>query len=96
VLRWLRRYVRVKKSEIEPSLYLVEPSQEDLLLFGSKPTIVSHVGESSTSGGTGMDPLTKMFKEARWGFLDNVSRVTRFTRRTAEDILDSPKVPLHF
>jgi len=41
-----------------------------------------------------MDPLTKMFKEARWGFLDMVSRATRFTRRTAEDILDSPKVPL--
>ena len=48
MLRWLRRYARVKKSEIEPSLYLVEPSQEDLLLFRSKPTIVSHVGESST------------------------------------------------
>lgn len=94
VLRWLRRYVRVEKSEVEPSVYLVEPSQEDLLSFGSKPTIVGRVGESSTSGGAGMDPLTKMFKEARWGFLEKVSRVTRFTRRTAEDILDSPKVPL--
>ncbi|PWW80492.1 RabGAP/TBC [Tuber magnatum] len=41
-----------------------------------------------------MDPLTKLFKEARWGFLEKISRVTRFTRRTAEDILDSPKVPL--
>jgi len=41
-----------------------------------------------------MDPLTKMFKEARWDFLEKVSRVTRFTRRTAEDVLYSPKVPL--
>ena len=41
-----------------------------------------------------MDPLTKMFKEARWGFLEKVSRVTRLTRRTEEDILNSPKVPL--
>ncbi|PUU72549.1 rab-GTPase-TBC domain-containing protein [Tuber borchii] len=75
VLRWLRRYVTV---------YLVEPSQEDLLSFGSKPNIVGHVGETP--------PL--MFKEARWGFLEKVSRVTRLTRRTVEDILDSPKVPL--
>ena len=94
VLRWLRRYVRVEKSEVEPSVYLVEPSQEDLLSFGSKPTIVGHVGESSTSSGARMDLLTRVFKEARWGFLDNVSRVTRFTRSTAEDILDSRKVPL--
>ena len=92
VLRWLRRYVVVQKSEVEPSVYLVEPSEEDLISFGSKPVTVGHLGEGSSSG-AGMDPFTKMFKEARWGFLERISRVTRFTRRTAEDILDSPKVP---
>lgn len=91
-MRWLRRYVVVQKSEVEPSVYLVEPSEEDLISFGSKPVTVGHLGEGSSSG-AGMDPFTKMFKEARWGFLERISRVTRFTRRTAEDILDSPKVP---
>src|SRR5690606_12705704 len=38
VLRWLRQYVRVEKREIEPSVYLVEPSPEDLKSFVNRPT----------------------------------------------------------
>ncbi|KAI9885469.1 MAG: hypothetical protein M1823_002737 [Watsoniomyces obsoletus] len=40
-----------------------------------------------------MDPLTKALKEARWSFLEKLSQVTNFTRRTAQDVLDNPKVP---
>jgi hypothetical protein len=90
VLRWLRRYVRIEKSQVEPSLYLVDPTQEDLISFISKPVVER---ESSSSNGAGMDPITKVLKEARWNILEKLTRVTRFTRRTAEDILDSPRVP---
>ncbi len=41
----------------------------------------------------GMDPVTKALKEARWSFLEKLSQVTNFTRRTANDVLDNPKMP---
>ena len=40
-----------------------------------------------------MDPLTKALKEARWSFLEKLSQVTNFTRRTAQDVLENPKLP---
>ncbi|KAI9763166.1 MAG: GTPase activating protein [Geoglossum simile] len=61
------------------------------------------IGRPGSSGGSGsavpgqrdagMDPITKALKEARWSFLEKLSRVTNFTRRTAQDVLDNPKVP---
>ena len=49
---------------------------------------MSHGGRDA-----GMDPLTKALKQARWSFLEKMSQVTNFTRRTAQDIVDNPKVP---
>src|SRR5690606_2393046 len=33
VLRWLKRYVRVERSGADPNVFLIEPSEEDLLGF---------------------------------------------------------------
>ena len=107
VLRWLRRYVPVEKSGADPSVYLVEPSAEDKLGFSSPTTPTSskaatsiaaaHVGGGQGSGKTtrdaGMDPVTKALKQARWSFLEKMSQVTNFTRRTAQDIAENPKIP---
>ncbi|KAI5854971.1 rab-GTPase-TBC domain-containing protein [Tricharina praecox] len=94
VLRWLRRYANIEKSQVEPSLYLVDPTPEDLVSFISKSVVDNNIGVGSSSSATaGMDPITKVLKEARWSLLERLTRVTQFTRRTAEDILDSPKVP---
>lgn len=94
VLRWLRRYVTIERSQVEPSVYLVDPTQEDLTSFIAKPLIEGQDRENAAiSGGAGMDPVTRVLKEARWTILEKLTRVTQFTRRTAEDILDSPKVP---
>lgn len=93
VLRWLRHYVRIEKSEVEPSIYLIDPTKEDLTSFISRPIVDGTIKGESSSNNAGMDPITKVLKEARWNFLEKLTRVTRFTRRTAEDILDSPKVP---
>ena len=108
VLRWLKRYITVEKSGADPSVYLIEPSAEDRLGFGSgsgSPTspkavgskAAGQVGVASQSSGSGrdatMDPLTKALKQARWSFLEKMSQVTNFTRRTAQDVVDNPRIP---
>lgn len=109
VLRWLKRYVTVEKSGADPSVYLIEPTVEDKLGFGGKPSSptgakaseskaagqVGVVGGGSGSGSrdAGMDPLTKALKQARWSFLEKMSQVTNFTRRTAENIVENQKIP---
>ena len=109
VLRWLKRYVVVEKSGVDPSVYLIEPSVEDKLGFGGKTSAPSSPGlgskaagpmaiggrnaASSSSRDAGMDPVTKALKQARWSFLEKMSQVTTFTRRTAQDIVDNPKIP---
>ena len=110
VLRWLKRYVTVEKSA-DPSIYLIEPSAEDKLGFGSLPASPSSIksskderkaaGQVGVLGPTssvvgndaGMDPFTKALKQARWSFLEKMSQVTTFTRKTAQDIVENPKIP---
>ena len=102
VLRWIKRYVTVERSGADPSVYLIEPSPEDQLGFGGKPVTANRAGpsegkaESSSSNQSkeaGMDPLMKALKQARWGFLEKMSQVTTFTRKTAENLAENPKVP---
>jgi len=106
VLRWLRRYVTIERSGAEPNIYLVEPSTEDKEAFG-KPVTAAVVRRPSSSGAqiggaagagpsrrdAGMDPVTKFVKEAGWNLMEKFSKVTTFTRRTAETVIDNPKVP---
>ncbi|MCJ1311594.1 GTPase activating protein [Agyrium rufum] len=107
VLRWLKRYVVVEKSGADPSVYLIEPSAEDVVGFsesptlkpsspsGKKPAPKDNQSKASGSGSrdAGMDPFTKALKQARWSFLEKMSQVTTFTRKTAQDIVENPKVP---
>ncbi len=109
VLRWLKRYVVVEKSGADPSVYLIEPSAEDKLGFGGKislpnspqlgakaagPMSISGPRAASSSGrDAAMDPVTKALKQARWSFLEKMSQVTNFTKRTAQDIVENPKIP---
>lgn len=103
VLRWLKRYVQVERSGAEPNIYLVEPSREDSVAFGGKPTTSQQqqVGSSSRGPGggpgargeAGMDPFVKLIKEAGWNLMEKFSKVTTFTRQAANDVLDNPRVP---
>ena len=103
VLRWLKRYVNVERSGADPSAYLIDPSEEDKKGFAG-PQIAAKSRQGSTAGAAGggstssrkdggMDPLTKALKETRWKILEKLSQVTTFTRRTAQDIVDNPKIP---
>jgi TBC1 domain family member 15 len=40
-----------------------------------------------------MDPFMKFVKETGWNIMEKFSKVTTFTRRTAQDVLDNPKMP---
>jgi len=103
VLRWLKRYVTVERSAQEPSVYLIEPTEQDKLSFGKKGSKTEDVkkalegegAKASPSGKRdgGMDPITKALKEARWNFLEKLSQVTTFTRRTAQAVAENPNVP---
>ncbi|KIV85239.1 hypothetical protein PV11_00962 [Exophiala sideris] len=105
VLRWLKRYVEVERSTAEPSIYLLNPTEEDRLGFGQgrKSLEAQEPGKSTSEqkkkteqkkpAGPGMDPLTKAFKETRWKILEQLSKVTTFTRRTAEDLVNNKNIP---
>lgn len=40
-----------------------------------------------------MDPVMKFVKETGWNIMEKFSKVTTFTRRAAQDVLDNPNVP---
>lgn len=106
VLRWLRRYVDVQRSSVDRNVYLINPSEEDQLSFGRAVVpgdgSVSKVQpEASTAEPSGaaqrdatMDPFMKTLKETRWKVLESLSKITTFTRRTANEIADNPRIPL--
>ncbi|KAH8431387.1 GTPase-activating protein GYP7 [Aspergillus melleus] len=101
VLRWLRNYAEVQRSAVDHSIYLINPSDEDQMSFGrplSADGREMQRAESSTQQGSrqrdaGMDPVTKALKETGWKVLEGFSKITTFTRRTANEIADSPRLP---
>ncbi|OAQ77158.1 GTPase-activating protein GYP7 [Purpureocillium lilacinum] len=96
VLRWLRRYIKIERSGAEPNVYLIEPSAEDLMSFGGKPT-TSTAGQGSArasgSRDAEMDPFVKFVKETGWNIMNQFSKVTTFTRRAAQDFAENSNMP---
>lgn len=105
VLRWLRRYVEVQRSAVDRNVYLINPSEEDQLSFGrpvlgADGSLSKAQPEATAAGPSGggprdasMDPFMKTLKETRWKVLEQLSKITTFTRRTANEIADNPRIP---
>lgn len=104
VLRWLKQYVTVERAEHDLNVYLVEPSEEDRLGFGTQGERAMDIHDSTQqqrktgpasrqSRDAAMDPFTKTLKEARWGLLEKFSQVTTFARRAAQNVADHPSMP---
>lgn len=104
VLRWLKKYIPVERSPHDINIYLMEPSESDRLGLGMGSEKLNIAGDDHKKGAEasqhperrrdgGMDPVTKAVKEARWNFLEKLSQVTTFTRRTAQLVADNPKMP---
>lgn len=102
IVRWLKRYVTVERSTSEPSVYLINPSEEDLMGFGQGRKSLE--GQSSTNAaaqqkkqpqptGPGMDPLTKALKETRWKILESFSKITTFARNASQDLANNNNMP---
>lgn len=103
VLRWVKRYVPVQRSA-DPNVFLVDPTPEDKVGFGGRPVQPNSTATAATdskavtatapkANDAGMDPFMKALKQARWGFLEKMSQVTTFTRKSAQDlILENPRV----
>lgn len=92
IVRWLRRYVKVERSGAEPNIFLIDPSAEDMEAFGNKPTSSKKQG-ANARGDAEMDPFVKFFKETGWNLMNQFSKVTTFTRRTAQDIAENSNLP---
>ncbi|PNS14404.1 hypothetical protein CAC42_3690 [Sphaceloma murrayae] len=105
VLKWLKRYADVHRSA-EANVFLVEPSEEDKRAFASSPRGSSERANAervkkalegdkkkTEQWDSGMDPVTKALKEVRWNFLEKLSQVTTFTRRTAQAVAENKNLP---
>lgn len=106
VLRWLRSYVDVQHSAVDRNVYLINPSDEDQLSFGrgavtgdgslqskNQPEAASAGPSTSGQRDAAMDPFTRTLKETRWKVLEQLSKITTFTRRTASEIVEHPRIP---
>ncbi|KAJ5778870.1 hypothetical protein N7457_006590 [Penicillium paradoxum] len=106
VLRWLRKYAEVQRSAVDRNVYLINPSEEDSLSFGrpmnhGDPSFSSKAHPGAATAGSsragppdaGMDPFMKTLKETRWKVLEQLSKITTFTRRTANDIAENSLIP---
>nr|POF11515.1 gtpase-activating protein gyp7 [Quercus suber] len=105
VLRWLKNYCTVERSAHEASVYLIDPSEADKLAFGSsgnsKPTPDKvrnvlegkHKDDPNQRQNEPADPVMKVLKQARWTFLEKMSQVTTFTRRTAQAVAENKNIP---
>lgn len=96
VVRWLRRYVKVERSAAEPNVYLMEPTQEDIDGFGGpmqKPADKKQKGKAGSGKDAEMDPFVKFVKETGWNIMERFSKVTTFTRRAAQDLVENPNLP---
>ncbi|KAL2811806.1 rab-GTPase-TBC domain-containing protein [Aspergillus granulosus] len=103
VLRWLRQYADVQRSNVDSTVYLINPSEEDQLSFGRAQIADTSVAKSQQPAApaksgpaphdAGMDPFMKAIKETRWKVLEQLSKITTFTRRTANEIAANPAIP---
>lgn len=98
VLRWLKQYMNVERAELDHNVYLIDPSEEDRKGLGQnleqqkKQQQQKKTPPAGKRDG-GMDPFTKALKETRWQFLEKLSQVTTFTRRTAQAVAENPRLP---
>lgn len=91
VLRWLKRYVNIERSGVEPNIYLVEPSKEDKEAFGGNlPADLSRTKSSGqqvgAAGGTGAGPSGHTGGAARGD--GEMDPVTKFVKETGWNLMN--------
>ncbi len=72
---------------------LVRPTSRGVNVRGAAGASPGGGEGSAGRGDASMDPVTKFVKEAGWNLMEKLSKVTTFTRRTADSVIDNPRVP---
>ncbi|KAI0600525.1 GTPase-activating protein GYP7 [Biscogniauxia sp. FL1348] len=80
-----------KLTSSTPSTIGRQDSSQGISVRGAAGT--SLAGSSRQGYDAGMDPVMKFVKETGWNLMEKFSKVTTFTRRTAQDIIENPKIP---
>ena len=69
------------------------PSSSGMRIGGAAGARAGSSGGAAGQRDAVMDPVTKLLKEAGWNLMEKFSKVTTFTRRTADSVIDNPKIP---
>jgi len=104
LLEWLKQFVTIERSTHETNVYLVNPSEADKVSFGGGSKAPADKVRNLLEGKDANDPsssrsppredaLSNVLKQARWTFLETMSQVTTFTRRTAQAVAENRNVP---
>lgn len=91
VLRWLRRYIKVEKSEAEPNIYLIEPSSTDSKAFGTKLTssVSSRGKDNSVSrANEGLETSRGVITESSSQSDAGMDPFTKFVKETGWNIME--------
>jgi len=62
-------------------------------LTGAAGAGLGHSKGSSSRSDGGMDPVTKLLKEAGWNIMNQFSKVTQLAKRTAENVIEDNRIP---
>ncbi|KAK4127571.1 putative GTPase activating protein [Parathielavia appendiculata] len=87
VLRWLKRYVTVERSVVEPNVYLVEPTEEDSLAFGGKGSNVKTVVGGGGKG-VGVPGASRASGPASGNRDGGMDPFMRFVKETGWNIME--------
>lgn len=75
----LRNFAVLERSTLEPSIILINPDKDDRSSFAPKGAKI--VNEE--------DAFSKAFRDTRWNILQKLARVTQFSRKAVQNVLDN-------
>lgn len=78
-MQCLANYASLEKSSLEPSIILVNPEPEDRRSFSPR---------NATAVTPKEDVFSKALRDARWSILEKLAKVTRYSRRAAQNVID--------
>lgn len=88
MLDFLKNVAVVEKSSLENSILLINPTLMDLNNFS--PT---NIADDNNAKKNPFD-FNKMLNDARWSVLETLARVTKFTKKSVDNVLDESPLPI--
>lgn len=83
-----KKYANLEKSTLERSIFLINPTLEDLNNFSPTNT----VDESKQVTNFTKPNLNKLLNDAKWSVLETLAKFTTFTKRRLDDVHIDPNI----